>query len=275
MSGPTHQKMNATGIQSRKSMRGMNRSYALISAWARVQSGAGVLISAFDGWLGQGATWRPIEFDNPISKQSPRHSKFVGPFGDRLRLSSVSDANVAPPVDRLRAPIRPNAIRRLIRAVVIQSLNTEAGWLFPHVAKKCPEISPPLTDRNPTSAVILPCGVAWIIASGKHVEPRHVRSPHRSVETIGPVRSPLLGTRFPREAAAGARIAAPQRYAWNDFRFPAVTTAKPIRALSFAMRRVLNNSPSTEPLSRLKGYEIRHALNVVTEPTMRKGLSHA
>ena len=89
---------------------------------------------------------------------------------DLHRQSSDSVFTVSPAAPLLEA-CRPSTIGSFVVAVWVYSFECEAAWAVSHVAKKAHETLPPLTNANPTSAVILVILGVRVLAALAHGPP--------------------------------------------------------------------------------------------------------
>ncbi|KKM16054.1 hypothetical protein LCGC14_1689720 [marine sediment metagenome] len=78
---------------------------------------------------------------------------------------------LSPLVVSLCDAISPDAILRRIRAVIVNSLNSQAIRAFPHVGNKALERGPFSTHMDTTAPVVFVRWVLRVIAAGFHVSP--------------------------------------------------------------------------------------------------------
>lgn len=88
-------------------------------------------------------------------------------------------------VIRLLCPCGPTAVARLVVAVVVNSIEAQSCWFLSHVGKKVLEFQPSFTNRDPSSAVMLPRLSPRITTAAQH------RRPYRESSGLCHAVSPL------------------------------------------------------------------------------------
>lgn len=103
----------------------------------------------------------------------------------------------------------PATVVRTIPFVVVASFKRLSWRLFSHIGKEVIEASPPVIDRDPPAAVILPIGCVRVGASLCHVDPRGVGR-WRGFVFGKPVCGPEFSVPVREKTAARLFVAGPQ-----------------------------------------------------------------
>lgn len=81
---------------------------------------------------------------------------------------------IRPSIERLLFICCPAAVRRLIVAVVVNSIKCFSNWTMTHIFKKVFKLFPTLTDCNSPASIIFPIFAPWISAPVYYSIPRFI-----------------------------------------------------------------------------------------------------
>jgi hypothetical protein len=109
----------------------------------------------------------------PISDGSIAQVKLSSPFNERLRLAIIGETHIASGVAKVDCSCNPCAISRLIALAIVKPFQRVIfRWSFANVFKERLETFVPfLANLYSSTAVVLPCGIASIIATQPHRAP--------------------------------------------------------------------------------------------------------
>jgi hypothetical protein len=94
------------------------------------------------------------------------------------RFSLKRDALIRSFVPALGAPICPDAVVRLVAAVIVDALKRVLGWARPHVCDEVIKGEPAIAHGNATSSVVAVIPVRWILATLFHAVPNSIKTSH-------------------------------------------------------------------------------------------------
>lgn len=196
-------------------------------------------------WCAQSAINRPSGKDATLQRIR-RHAQFLGPRRDALGFTVEGQVPVVAAVASLPLLSGPDAVSRLVIAVVILAFDADAVPIRfrPHVGEKRLEGSTPAFadyDSAPTVSVV--CGIVGVGAATDYVRPRLVLS--GLTLTVGRTSE---NSSFTREATATLRHSLGEVAAAELSCRPAFAAAEPSRLATLAPD-ILQHGQASELLS--------------------------
>lgn len=161
-----------------------------------------------------------------ILNRRPSYPPFFRPACDRVRHAIRCVSSCRAKVIRLLAGCRPSAVRRLVIAIGVDTINRvgSAGG-FAHIGKEQVVVVPSLADRNSSAAVERVLVIARRVASGSHAGPCVVFL--RSLPLHAQAMFLRLADDFKEQATTRLRVSVSQFCNGYIDNLPALATAAP------------------------------------------------
>jgi hypothetical protein len=203
--------------------------------------------AVIDSFLVQRSLHRPSPGKSPVDARR-LHATVFNPIGHTLRLSTDSDQPASSLVSSLITVCSPNAVARLVVAVVVLALNcvaSDGDWA--HIRNEVFKYQPAIANSNPPSAVTFKSLVA-----GLETPPLHCRPPGILWGFCHPMSYKNFAMGFCYQAAARSRMSSTQRVSSSNGRGAATAKRWVAQALPHHLFvPVLSGDPNSPQASKL------------------------
>jgi hypothetical protein len=116
---------------------------------------------------------RPSFFKSGVNKFSIEANYWL-PFRGCKTFSLEIYFHVVSTIAHLLRFGSPSAVFRFVISIIVQAIQRQSFWHFPHVRKKRGKVFPPITNFNASGSVIFIRRVIWTIAPSVHHRPNAV-----------------------------------------------------------------------------------------------------
>ena len=123
--------------------------------------------------------WRHLQYLCNLAVPSAAVKKCLSLIQiERDRSASLS------PVHVLLVASCPTAVVGKVSEIVVDAVNRQFGWTVAHVGNEISKVTPPITDSDASSAVVVKSIVTRITTAVDHVNPRIVSAASLSVSRV-------------------------------------------------------------------------------------------